>query len=288
MNNYPILEIENLTYSLKNLVLLDNISFSLNKNETISVLGHNGSGKSLLIDCIMGNLKYEGSIKNRINNKSKLGILYDQFSTIPLLKTKEVLKMMEALYKTPEDNVLAKKFGINNLKNKYFKVLSKGERKKLGLYTSLFFKPEFLVLDEPTDGLDPEFRDLFWNTIKNNKQTLLITTHLWDEANSISDKIIFIEKGKILNTPMPFAKLIKKVNIKGKVIIEKPAEKNCNWFKKFKNLKIDGKLYLYYENDTKKNEIITYILSKNKGIENYSVLPVNIKDIYQVLKAQKA
>lgn len=282
----PILKIENLTYSLNNIKLLDDISFSLNENETLAVLGHNGSGKSLLIDCIMGNLKFEGNIENRIKNKNELGVLYDQFSSIPLLKVGEILKILEAVYKIEKENTLVKDLEIEALKYKFFKVLSKGERKKLGLYASLFFNPKFIILDEPTDGLDPEFRNLFWNVVNRREQTLLLTTHLWEEAVLSFDKIVFIEKGRILNYPMPFDELKKKMNVTGKVVLEKKTQ-NLEWFQKFKTLSIGNKLFTYYKNDSEKKEIIDYISRENQDIENYSVLPLNVKDIYQLLKSKK-
>ena len=211
----------------------------------------------------MGNLPFKGTIHNAIKNKNELGVLYDQFSSIPLLKVGEILKLLEALYKTSENSELIKNLNIHLLKDKFFKVLSKGERKKIGLYASLFFKPKLLILDEPTDGLDPEFRDFFWNFIKNNKQTLLITTHLWEEVSSISDKILFIEKGKILNKPLSYSELLDKVKVKGKVIIEKTIQN----YEMKKIIILSFFLTLFIGSYAQKNNSFTILSSAQKEID---------------------
>lgn len=278
-----ILNIKNVSYEVNGKKLLENISFTLNKNEKLIILGHNGSGKSLLIDCVLGNLKINGCVQNKMNRKDEIGILYDQFSSLPLLKVKEILTLLEVIYQCPANKTLLEKLDIERIQEKYFKVLSKGERKKVGLYAALFFNPQFLILDEPTDGLDPEFRDYFWDLINRSHITLLLTTHLWEEAKNVADKIMFIEKGCILNEPKSYEELLDNLKLLGKIITGNDI--HSSWKEQYIHYIIEDKIYIYYRNQEEKDKLVTYI-SQNTSY-GYSVLPIDIKDIYFNLKWKK-
>ncbi|UWS41899.1 ATP-binding cassette domain-containing protein [Riemerella anatipestifer] len=212
-----------------------------------------------------------------------MGVLYDQFSTLPLLKVKEVVDLLSSIYGKKQNEQLLHNLGIIPLMNKYFKVLSKGERKKLGLYSCLFFEPKYLFLDEPTDGLDPEFREFFWQYIKNSEVTLLLTTHLWEEAIRVADKVMFIENGRILNTPQTYEILYKEIGLIGKIVLESKIDfENKD---KYKHYFTEDRLLVYYKTEQEKKELLEYIQSKE--LFGYSVLPIDITDIYYCLKTSK-
>lgn len=275
-----IIKIKNLNLKEKEKILLKNISFDIEENETLMILGHNGSGKSLLIDCILGNLNYDGEIIINKWNKNKIGILYDHFSSLPLLKVKEILQLIESLYGVSRNENLINELGISRLMNKFFKVLSKGENKKVGLYASLFMNPELLILDEPSDGLDPEFRKSFWEIIRKFKGTVILTTHLWEEAKFISDKIVFIENGIILNQPINFNEKVSELRMKGKVVVEQIDQLSIN--KVFKTVISENKIYIYFHNEEEKMKIIEDL---NRNVNSsFSVLPIDLQDVYYDFK----
>ena len=280
---HKIIEIKNLTLKTKDKTLLYDISFDVDENETLIILGHNGAGKSLLIDCIIGNLKYQGKIIKRICDKNKIGILYDQFSSLPLLKVREILQLLEAIYRSPRDENLINALSIYPLMGRYFKLLSKGERKKIGLYASLFMKPTLLVLDEPSDGLDPEFRNYFWEMMRKFEGTLILTTHLWEEAKYISDKVVFLENGSILGKPINYKDKIVELKIKGKIIVD-DSDYGLDT-NNFRTIVLDNKKIIYFRNEKERDKIIEQV--KHNANVGFSVLPIDLQDVYYNMKHEK-
>lgn len=204
----PIIQINNLSYSIADKHLLQNISFNIEKGETIAVLGKNGAGKSTLIDNITGDLRpsegevlypYHGSLQKF---KAKLGIVYDSIPFYPMLKVKEILNLFCKVYGvdyTQQEKML-ELLEIDKIKNSLFSKLSKGERKKIGLFVAFCHQPDVVILDEPTGELDPLIRDILWTQVfKNNKeQGLLFSTHHWEEAYKYADRVAFINEGQIV------------------------------------------------------------------------------------------
>ncbi|MCY4561964.1 MAG: ABC transporter ATP-binding protein [Flavobacteriaceae bacterium] len=276
-----LIKIEGLTYKVGSKTVLDDITFDVIKGEKYLILGHNGSGKSSLIDCILDNVRYRGTILKNEINKDRLGILYDQFSALPLLKVKEILKLLECVYSTPRNNDLISSLTLEPLLNKYFYVLSKGERKKVGLYASLFVKSDLLILDEPTDGLDPEVRDIFWNIIRKYKKTVLLTTHLWEEAKFHVDKIIFLESGKILSNAETYDELMAKFPYKGKIV----TNSTIKYPEEMRVISIDKQSFIYFKNQNEKKEIIRFISQADST--GYSVFQIDLRDIYVHLKSNE-
>ncbi|MDR0603288.1 MAG: ABC transporter ATP-binding protein [Bacteroidales bacterium] len=275
--------IENLSLNISGIELLHDISFDVEKGDIFAILGSNGSGKSLLLDCLLGNIKSSFNrntiLENRFD-KQKSGILYDSFASIPILKVKEILSWLSVLFEKEMNNGLIEDLNINNILNKQLKVLSKGENKRLGIYAALFHCPELVILDEPSDGLDPIIRSKFWNILSNMDSTVIFTTHIWTEVENIATKILFLHKGKVLNTPMSSAQLIETyLPYQGKIAI-------YNTYKDI--LLINGSdyyeeenvCYFYYKGEMEKDALLNSI---KKKVINYSVLPIELKDVYSFL-----
>lgn len=272
-----LIEVKNLRFKNQNKTILHDISFDVVKGEKYLILGHNGSGKSLLIDCILDNINYKGSIIKKTLSNDRIGVLYDQFATFPLLKVKEILSLLESMYSTVRSHHLIEQLGIEPLFNKFFKVLSKGEKKKIGLYAVLFAEKDLLILDEPTDGLDPEIRDVFWNLINTCDKTVLLTTHIWEEGKVFADKIIFLENGVILNKAQSYQELITNFPFKGKVVTaSEPKDSD------FVSIKVDDQNFIYFKNQGQKELIINKV--SNSDYSGYSVMPIDLKDVYLNLR----
>ncbi len=210
------LEIKNLVKSYKDVLAVDNISFSIEKGKAYAFLGCNGAGKSTTINMIAGILEKDGgdivifgenTDKNRNNYKGRLGLVFQNSVLDKALTVKENLINKGMLYgltkKEILDNIsrLSKALDFDGYINRPLSKLSGGQARRIDLARALVHNPSILILDEPTTGLDPQTRKLVWEFINSLKEsselTILLTTHYMEEASDMDD-VIIIDKGKIL------------------------------------------------------------------------------------------
>jgi ABC-2 type transport system ATP-binding protein len=192
---------------------LTDISFSLKKGEIVGFLGPNGAGKSTLMKIITCYLQQDsGKVKvcdldtqeKDILVKAKIGYLPENNPLYTDMYIKEYLSFVGNIYKI--DNLknriveIIRKTGLTTEQSKKIKELSKGFKQRVGLAASLIHNPEVLILDEPTTGLDPnqlvEIRNLIKEVGKD--KTVLLSTHIMQEVNKMCNRVIIINKGKIV------------------------------------------------------------------------------------------
>ena len=216
-----ILKITNINKSFGKIKAVNNISFKVKKSEMFAFLGVNGAGKSTTISMICGTLKKDsGSIlicgedinKNPNYIKNKIGVVFQNSVLDQTLSVYDNLKYRASLYNITGNEFkkrfeeLSKMFELNEIKNQKVKTLSGGQRRRVDVARAIIHNPEFLILDEPTTGLDPNTRKKLWNIIRHlretNGMTVFLTTHYMEEAAD-ADFIIIIEKGKIITEGTP-------------------------------------------------------------------------------------
>mgnify|MGYP001063178973 FL=1 len=212
----PMLDLENISHSYnEERAILSNVSLKIMAGEFISILGPSGSGKSTLLRIISG-LEKQTSGKVKLNNnivsddnyhsppeKRNLGLVVQDKSLFPHLN---VLRNVTfgIRGKKDRDNIgkdLLKLFKVDQHEKKFPNELSGGEQQRVALARSLAPKPNILLLDEPFSALDDDLKEeLYLETkkiIQDKKMTVLMVTHDKNEADIFSDKIIFLENGRI-------------------------------------------------------------------------------------------
>jgi ABC-2 type transport system ATP-binding protein len=192
---------------------LDQVSFEIGTGELVGFLGPNGAGKSTMMKIITGYLASDGGsvVINRktvetknVAIRSQIGYLPENNPLYTDLYVKEYLEMVAGFYKllNKKEQVLkmVELTGLKAEQNKKIKALSKGYRQRVGLASALIHDPSVLVLDEPTTGLDPnqleEIRQLI-RTISTNK-TVMLSTHIMQEVEAICNRVIIVNKGKLV------------------------------------------------------------------------------------------
>ncbi|MDW7668764.1 MAG: amino acid ABC transporter ATP-binding protein [Bacillota bacterium] len=223
-----LLEVSNLTKSYGELTILEDFKFSIKKNEIVTIIGPSGSGKSTFLRTLnylepveKGNMYFKNkTIKmDKVTNKEKLAIRKNInmiFQHYNLFKNKTALEnITESLvivHKKSEKEAnkigmeMLKTVNLENKANQYPHQLSGGQKQRIGIARALAINPEIVLFDEPTSSLDPELVGEVIETIKlmaKEDSTMIIVTHEMQLAREISDRIIFMDHGKIVSEGTP-------------------------------------------------------------------------------------
>jgi ABC-2 type transport system ATP-binding protein len=222
--------IKNLTKKFDKLIAVDHVSLDIHEGEVFGLLGPNGAGKTTIVHMLAtllkptsGMAKINGYdiVKDSAKVRKNIGIVFQAPSSDDMLTGFENLKIHSYLYGVPSElridriKELLKLVGLYERKDDIVKKYSGGMRRRLEIARGLIHKPKVMFLDEPTLGLDPNSRKSMWDYIqklvKEEKITIILTTHYMEEADTLCDRIGFINKGKIIaiDTPEQLKRMIK-------------------------------------------------------------------------------
>ena len=211
-----VIEVSNLTKEYRGKKAIDNLTFDVYKGEILGLLRPNGSGKSTTINSILALLKYQkGSIKifgkemrpDSYDIKQKIGVIFQEVAVLDELNVYDNINYFCGLYiqdkKTRERYVeeAIELVGLEEFKKYLPKQLSGGLLRRLNIACGIAHKPEIIFLDEPTVAVDPQSRNNILEGIKklrDNGATIVYTTHYMEEVEILCDRIIILDKGKII------------------------------------------------------------------------------------------
>lgn len=201
-----MLSVSNLTKKFSKKTAVDHVSFDISKQEIVALLGPNGAGKTTLMRLLTSFYKKDSGKIVWQKKHTHIGYLPESNPLYTFLTPYQHLKFIANLKDIPKHKLsksIAKVIDSCQLSSVYKKpigTLSKGFRQRVGLASALLGNPDFLILDEPTSGLDPkqiiDFRRLIKRHTKN--RSIIISTHILSEAKMISDRIMIINRGKIV------------------------------------------------------------------------------------------
>ncbi len=205
-----VIEAQRLTVKYKDLVAVDDISFSVRSKEIFGIIGPNGAGKTSTLECLEGLKKPSGGKisvlgigpGSRRELYNHIGVQLQEAYFPNLIRVEEVCRLFASFYNNPADyNILLERFGLADRKKAYVKKLSGGEKQKVSIIAALIADPQIVFLDELTTGLDPQSRIDMWELIKSLREegkTVLMTTHYMEEAEYLCDRVCIMVKGKIV------------------------------------------------------------------------------------------
>ena len=220
-----MINIENLSKNFGNLKVLKNISTTINKGEIISIIGPSGSGKSTFLRCINkleepteGHIYIDGMDlmdKNTDINKirERVGMVFQHFNLFPNMTVLENLTLSPTMVKKESKEeaekyalYLLEKVGLSDKAKSYPTQLSGGQKQRIAIARALAMKPEVILFDEPTSALDPEMikevLDVMRDLAKEG-MTMLIVTHEMGFARNVGNRILFMDKGEIIEDCSP-------------------------------------------------------------------------------------
>ena len=271
-----MIEVKNLTKKYGKVVAVDNVSFKIQDGEIIGLLGPNGAGKSTTMNMLTGYIEpTEGEIiingydisKKALKARKEIGYMPEGVPLYTDMTVKEFVTYMAELKKverkTRKEKVskIIEETGLKEVENKLTRNLSRGYKQRVSMAGALVGEPKVLILDEPTVGLDPkqitEIRNLIKKLGKNH--TIILSSHILSEVSQICEKVIIINKGKLVAIDTP-KNLEEKVSSKESVFVT--VEDTENKIEKVvKNIKEIEKIEKIKENEDKTKEY--KITSKN-------------------------
>jgi len=205
-----LLEVKNLKKSFDDNVVLKDISLNVEKGEVLSIIGPSGSGKSTLLRCIT-DLEQEDS--GIIDFDGTFGLVFQDFNLFPHHTVlKNITNAPIKVQKRDKDEVLKsarellKKMGLEDKEDAYPHELSGGQQQRVSIARALAMNPDILFFDEPTSALDPELTSEILVVIRNlaaENMTMVIVTHEMTFARNVSDKVIFMDDGVIVEQGTP-------------------------------------------------------------------------------------
>lgn len=299
-----IIEAKNLFKSFGDFVAVDNLNLKIKKGEVFGFLGPNGAGKTTSIKMMVGLLRPTGG-QILVDGQDiaqadrlKIGICPQDIVLWESLTCKESLKFMGQMYEVPDDVLktrvesLLEDLILMDKANTLVSNLSGGMKRRLNLAMALIHSPEIVVLDEPSEGLDPQSRRVLWNFIRslrdNEGKTVILTTHLMDEADGLSDRIAIIDHGKLLRLDTP--KNLKNEFGEGDIVEIHLADPKMNpeVINELKTMEsidsvteVEGKINIRTLNAVGKlPEIMSKVQDMNTEIADLSLHPNTLEDVF--------
>lgn len=208
--------VEHLTKVYAGRAVVRDLSFEVRAGEIFSLLGPNGAGKTTTIEILEGYRSPDAGVirvlgldprRDRTELHRRIGLMLQQGGFYPMATSREVLRLFASFYEKPADpEALLQLVGLGEAANTRYRRLSGGQKQRLSLAVALIGQPELVFLDEPTAGMDPQARRATWEIIRALKErgvTVILTTHLIDEAERLADRVAIIDAGQLIALGTP-------------------------------------------------------------------------------------
>lgn len=299
-----MIEVKNVTKKYGNFLAVDNISFTVKDGEVVGFLGPNGAGKSTTMNMITGFIEpTEGTIivngydvlKKPISAKKQIGYMPEGVPLYSDLTVKEFVNYMAELKRVPRKEKKEKvekaleQTGIKDVEKKLIRNLSRGYKQRVSLAGALIGDPEVIILDEPTVGLDPKQITEIRKLIKDlgKEHTVILSSHILSEVSQICERVIIINKGRIIAIDTP-ENLEKKTQEKNVLLLT--VEDKNNYMKNLqKDLPEMLECKLIKNND---DGTLQYMIKSDADIDLrknlFDILPKNNVTIFELKKAEKS
>lgn len=291
-------------------VILDNLNFDVNKGEILGLLGPNGAGKTTAIRALSGLIGIDsGDIvmmgeKQDVNNiklKQNIGIVTQEVTVFEDLTAEENLKFFGGLYGLKGEKLekrveeILEFVGLLEYKKQFPKKFSGGMSRRLNIACALVHEPKFIIMDEPTVGIDPQSRNFILKSIKelaDKGTTILYTTHYMEEVQNICTRILIMDEGRII-AQGTLEDLVSRIQYEEKIIINvnNPAEDLRDKLKAIqgiKNIYVNETEYIIVSSSGSGNlNRVLEVAQKYGGVSGIVAEKPTLEDVFLTLTGKK-
>ncbi len=295
------IKVSNITKIYGKQKALDNVSFEIKTGEIVGFIGPNGAGKSTMMKIITNFIpQNSGDVfvnglnisDNEIKVKKIIGYLPENNPLYLDMYVKEYLQFAGGIYKIKNIKQKVKdvitRTGLTREQNKKISALSKGYRQRVGLAQALIHNPDILILDEPTSGLDPnqiiEIRDLISEVGK--QKTIMLSTHIMQEVEAICDRVIIIDKGKIVANDSSKNIIKQSTDDLFTIVVEFNSDVNFKLLNKIGNVdikKIDGKNWIIQSKSDIREKVFSFAVKNNLTVLAMQKKEKSLEEVFQEL-----
>ena len=211
-----VIQVDGIRKAYGSEVAVDDVSFEVVSGEIFGLIGPNGAGKTTTMECVEGlRTPDRGTIsvlsldpfREVYRLQDRIGVQLQEAQLQKRIKVWEAVHLWAALYPNPIDgDRLLEQLGLSDKRNAWFMTLSGGQKQRLFIALALINDPEVVFLDELTTGLDPQARRAIWELVRDIRdrgKTVLLTTHLMEEAERLCDRVAIIDRGRIIDIDSP-------------------------------------------------------------------------------------
>ena len=212
----PIIEVSKIRKTYGKTVAVDEVSFTVEEGEIFGLIGPNGAGKTTTMECVEGLRRPDRGtisvlsldpVRDARALQQKVGVQLQQAQLQKRIKVREAVDLWASLYPRPVDgDALLERLGLSDKRQAWFMTLSGGQKQRLFIALALIHDPDVVLLDELTTGLDPQARRAIWDLVREIRargKTVLLTTHLMEEAERLCDRVAIVERGRIIDIGTP-------------------------------------------------------------------------------------
>jgi ABC-2 type transport system ATP-binding protein len=211
MSSHLLAELSGVTKRFGSNLALDHLDLEVRRGELLAVLGPNGAGKTTAISILLGlqqpnsgSARLFGQPPGSIEPRRQVGVMMQEAALAPELKVREQIDLVAAYYSDPltPDEAL-KLTGTDALRQSFYGKLSGGQKRQVQFALAVVGRPRLLFLDEPTVGLDLQFREMVWSALRklvSEGCSIILTTHYLEEAEALADRVAVLAKGRLIAT----------------------------------------------------------------------------------------
>ena len=291
-----VIQIEEISKTYGDLVAVDRVSFDVHQGEVFGLIGPNGAGKTTTLECVeglrspdAGRIRVLGRdpLKRSSSVQARIGVQLQEAQLQKRIKVWEAIDLWASVYpQTIEVEALIRMLGLEEKRQSWFMHLSGGQKQRLFIALALINDPEVVFLDELTTGLDPQARRRIWDIvldIRERGKTVLLTTHLMEEAERLCDRVAIIDHGRIVDIGAP-RELVRRHCPERTVVLDPVAATEPPSFDALAGLisveSVEGIITLHGTGDDFVSAVIEFLAAHSIRVRDLRTLHPNLEDVF--------